>query len=213
MFEMCHGSTKEKNERKRKRRAKEKEDVLDSTPKFHTINHRILNIGSNKTTKIGEMFHDHPKKNDLVVHNNTRRTFIKMWDQMKNCIALCNLSFHKLGNNLCPFFSSLCPFLSSFLIAVLSCSELWANLFHFPSFLVAVLSCNKGVRHTVALPFTLKSILRQKKNYGNSNISPCKNIIFKKSSKRNQNTSRYYNSIANLKFQHKLLYHLSKILI
>jgi len=31
-----------------------------------------------------------------------------------------------------------------------------------------------------ALPFTLKSILRQKKNYGNSNISPCKNIIFKK---------------------------------
>jgi hypothetical protein len=31
---------------------------------------------------------------------------------------------------------------------------------------------------TVALPFTLKSILRQKKNYGNSNISPCKNITF-----------------------------------
>jgi hypothetical protein len=27
---------------------------------------------------------------------------------------------------------------------------------------------------------TLKSILRQKKNYGNSNISPCKNTIFKK---------------------------------
>jgi hypothetical protein len=38
-----------------------------------------------------------------------------------------------------------------------------------------------GVSHTVALPFTLKSILiRQKKNYENSNISPCKNIIFKK---------------------------------
>jgi hypothetical protein len=37
---------------------------------------------------------------------------------------------------------------------------------------------NKGcVTPTVALPFTiLKSILRQKKNYGNSNISPCKNI-------------------------------------
>jgi len=34
--------------------------------------------------------------------------------------------------------------------------------------------------HTLALPFTLKSILRQKKNYENSNISPCKNIIFKK---------------------------------
>jgi len=39
----------------------------------------------------------------------------------------------------------------------------------------------QGVCHTVALPFTLKSMLRQKKkNYGNSNISPCKNIIFKK---------------------------------
>jgi hypothetical protein len=37
----------------------------------------------------------------------------------------------------------------------------------------------QGVYHTVVLPFTLKIILRQKKNYGNSNISPCKNIIFK----------------------------------
>jgi hypothetical protein len=43
----------------------------------------------------------------------------------------------------------------------------------------------QGVCYTVALAFTLKSILRQKKkNYGNSNISPCKNIIFQKSSKR-----------------------------
>jgi hypothetical protein len=38
----------------------------------------------------------------------------------------------------------------------------------------------RGVSHTVALQFTLKSILRQKNNYGNSNISACKNIIFKK---------------------------------
>jgi len=73
----------------------------------------------------------------------------------------------------------------------------------------------QGVCHTVALPFTFKSILRKKKNYGNSNISPCKNIIFKKkkSSKRNQNPSRYYNSITNLNFQHKPKYHLSKCLI
>jgi hypothetical protein len=73
--------------------------------------------------------------------------------------------------------------------------------------------CEQGVCHTVALPFTLKITLRQKKNYGNSNISPCKNIIFKKSSKWNQNPSRYYNSITNLKFQHKPKYHVSKILI
>jgi hypothetical protein len=39
----------------------------------------------------------------------------------------------------------------------------------------------QGVCHTVALPFTL-SIIRQKKNYGNSNISPCENVIFQKKS-------------------------------
>jgi hypothetical protein len=52
----------------------------------------------------------------------------------------------------------------------------------------------------VALTLTLKSILRQKKkNDGNSNISPRKNIISKKKSFiRNQNPSRYHNSITNL---------------
>jgi len=69
----------------------------------------------------------------------------------------------------------------------------------------------QGVSHSLALPFTLQSIIRQKKNYGNSNISPCKSIIFKLSSKRNQNPPRYYNSITNL--QHKPKYHLSKTLI
>jgi hypothetical protein len=50
--------------------------------------------------------------------------------------------------------------------------------------------------------FTLKSMYlkaKKKKNYGNSNISPCKNIPNlhpKKSSKRTQNpSSYYYNSI------------------
>jgi hypothetical protein len=40
--------------------------------------------------------------------------------------------------------------------------------------------CKQGVRHTVAVLFTLKSILRQKKNYGNSNISSCKSIVLQK---------------------------------
>jgi hypothetical protein len=71
----------------------------------------------------------------------------------------------------------------------------------------------QGVCQTVAVPFTLKRILRQKRNYGNSNIIPCNHIIFKKSSKRNQNSSRCYNSITNLKSQHKPEYPLSKILI
>jgi hypothetical protein len=43
----------------------------------------------------------------------------------------------------------------------------------------------------LAIYIKKKSILRLKKNYGNPNISPCKNIIFKKASKRNQNPSRY----------------------
>jgi len=68
----------------------------------------------------------------------------------------------------------------------------------------------QGVCHIVALPFTLKSIFRKKKNYGNSNISPCKNIISKK---KPPNPSRYHNSITNLKFQHMPKSHLSKILI
>jgi hypothetical protein len=50
---------------------------------------------------------------------------------------------------------------------------------------------SQGVHHTMALPFTLKSILKQKKNFGNLNISPCKSLIFLKSSKKKQNPSRY----------------------
>ncbi len=46
-----------------------------------------------------------------------------------------------------------------------------------------------------------------------SNISPFKTIIFNKSSKINQNPSRYYNSITNLNFQHNPKYHVSKILL
>jgi hypothetical protein len=39
---------------------------------------------------------------------------------------------------------------------------------------------NKGCVTPWPRPLTLKSVLRQKKNYENSNISPCKNILFKK---------------------------------
>jgi len=68
----------------------------------------------------------------------------------------------------------------------------------------------------VALPFTLKRIFRQKKkNYGNSNISPCKNyIIFKKSSKNKPKSFKiYYNSVANIKFSTQAKISSSKTLI
>jgi hypothetical protein len=69
------------------------------------------------------------------------------------------------------------------------------------------------VSHSGLAIYVKKHLKAKKKNYGNPNISPCKNIIFKKSSKRNQNPSGYYISVTNLKFQQKPKYHLSKILI
>jgi len=68
----------------------------------------------------------------------------------------------------------------------------------------------------VALPFALKIYLKAKEELWKLKyFTIAKNIIFQKSSKRNQNPSSiYYNSITtNLKFQHKPKYHLSKILI
>ncbi len=72
-------------------------------------------------------------------------------------------------------------------------------------FLSNLIFKNKGFVTWVALPFTLTSILRQKKNYGNSNISPCKKYKSSKNPpKETQNPSRYYyNSLTNLKFQDK----------
>jgi hypothetical protein len=73
----------------------------------------------------------------------------------------------------------------------------------------------QGVCHIVALLFTLKNIKAKEELWKIKYIiSPCKNIIFKKSSKRNPNPSRYYyNFVTNLKFQHKPKYHISKIVI
>jgi len=78
-----------------------------------------------------------------------------------------------------------------------------------------MLQQQQGVCHTVALPFILKSILEQKKNYGKFKyFTMQKYNLQKKCSKRNQNPSRYHNSIiTNLKFQHKPKYHVSKMLI
>jgi hypothetical protein len=70
----------------------------------------------------------------------------------------------------------------------------------------------RGVTHC-GLAIYIKMYLKAKEELWKLKYLPCKNIIFKKSSKRIQNPSRYYNSITNLKFQHKPKYHLSKILI
>jgi hypothetical protein len=90
------------------------------------------------------------------------------------------------------------------------------NSSHWVLFCVATKE-TRGMPNCGLAIYILKSMLRQKKKnyYGNSNISPCKNIlIFKKSFKRKPPFTIYYNSITNnLKVQHKPKYHLSKILI
>jgi hypothetical protein len=57
----------------------------------------------------------------------------------------------------------------------------------------------------MALPFTFKGILRQKKKYGKFKYFTNQNYnLQKKSSKREtKNPSRYHNSITNLKVQHQ----------
>jgi len=63
----------------------------------------------------------------------------------------------------------------------------------------------RGVSHR-GLAIYLKKCCKAKEELWKLkyNFTMQKNIIFKKLSKRNQNPSRYYNSIiTNLKFQHK----------
>jgi hypothetical protein len=54
----------------------------------------------------------------------------------------------------------------------------------------------------LALPFTLKSILRQKKNYENFKYFSMQKYNLQKINplKETKNPSRYHNSITNLKF-------------
>jgi hypothetical protein len=71
----------------------------------------------------------------------------------------------------------------------------------------------RGMSHC-GLAICIKKYLMAKKRVMETQIfHHAKIIIFKNSCKRNQNPSRNYNSIINLKFQHKPKYHLSKILI
>ncbi len=70
----------------------------------------------------------------------------------------------------------------------------------------------QGVCHTVALPFTINKYFKPKEELWKFiyfTMQKCN--LKKKSSKRNQNPSRYHtNSITNLKFQYKPKYHVSK---
>jgi hypothetical protein len=71
---------------------------------------------------------------------------------------------------------------------------------------------DKRVSHH-GLAIYIQKYLKAKQDLWKLKYFTMQNIIYKKYSTRNQNASKYYNSVINLKFQHKPKYHLSKILI
>jgi hypothetical protein len=71
----------------------------------------------------------------------------------------------------------------------------------------------RGVSHC-GLAICIKKDLKAKEELGKLKYFTLQKYNLKKIPlNKNQNPSRYYNSISNLKFQHKLKYHVSKILI
>ncbi len=61
--------------------------------------------------------------------------------------------------------------------------------------------------------YIIKKYLKAKEELWKLKYFTMQKYNLENSFKRNQNPSRYYNSVANLKFQHKPKNHLSKILI
>jgi hypothetical protein len=76
-----------------------------------------------------------------------------------------------------------------------------------------LLSETRGMSHCGLAIYIKKHLKAKEELWKLKYFTIQKYILFKKSSKRNQNPSRYHNSITNLKFQYKPKYHLSKILI
>jgi len=72
----------------------------------------------------------------------------------------------------------------------------------------------QGVCHNVAFPFTLKSILRQKKNYECSNIFTMQKYNLQKNPLKETKILQDITTLELISsFQHKPKFHLSKILI
>jgi len=69
---------------------------------------------------------------------------------------------------------------------------------------------DKRVSHH-GLPIYIQTYSKAKQNLWKLKYFTMQDVIYKKSSTRNQHAFRYYNSVTNLKFQHKPKYHLSKI--
>jgi hypothetical protein len=146
---------------------------LEQIPISHSFSNKLVNCErvfcwwGGKKTAPRTHFHDH-------IYNSTILMATKSWD------GWCSSSPYalSLGNNMQA-----------------SDMKAWKHQLMWEVGLVthSPKSLYNNKRYVKLWPCqsTLKSIFWQKKNYRNSNISPCKNTNFKKSSKRNQNPSRY----------------------
>jgi hypothetical protein len=67
---------------------------------------------------------------------------------------------------------------------------------------------DKRVSHH-GLPIYIQTYSKAKQNLWKLKYFTMQDVIYKKSSTRNQHAFRYYNSVTNLKFQQKPKYHLS----
>jgi hypothetical protein len=147
----------------------------------------------------------------------------KLWssnpgEELHSLLTDCTRGCFIFAHNPSPNSSSHCRVPSHTRPSLPSCchTKCWKPLKTGRSFAVFFLPKTRGVSHTVALLFTLlKSMLRQKKNYGNSKYFTMQICNLQNNPlKQSQNPSRYnYNSVTNLKFQHKPKCHLSKILM
>jgi hypothetical protein len=79
---------------------------------------------------------------------------------------------------------------------------------------IVLLGQNKGLCDTMGIAIYINKYLKAKEELWKFKyFTMQKYNLQKKFPKKNQNASRYHNSITNLNFQHKPKYHLSKILI
>jgi hypothetical protein len=79
---------------------------------------------------------------------------------------------------------------------------------HFGRVFFFLLRADKRVSHH-GLAIYIQKYLKAKQDLWKLKYFTMQNIIYKKSSTRNQIAFRYYNSKTNFKFQHKPKYHIS----
>jgi hypothetical protein len=94
-----------------------------------------------------------------------------------------------------------------------SCRNIFLKPFLSPKKSIGKTIITRGVSHSGLVIYIKKYLKAKEELWKFEYFTMQKYNLEKKSSKGNQNPSRYHNSVTNLKFQHKPEYHLSKILV